>query len=96
MRVECDVRVPERLGLGATELSVLLSNLLSNAVEACERARAAGEDEPYLALSMRTSGNVLALRCENSAAPDASFLAKMCIRDRCEGVRQPVRLGHRA
>ena len=90
VRVECDVRVPERLGLGATELSVLLSNLLSNAVEACERARAAGEDEPYLALSMRTSGNVLALRCENSAAPDASFLATSKENPREHGLGLPA------
>ena len=90
VRVECDVRVPERLGLGATELSVLLSNLLSNAVEACERARAAGEDEPYLALSMRTSGNVLALRCENSAAPGASFLATSKENPREHGLGLPA------
>lgn len=90
VRVECDVRVPERLGLGATELSVLLSNLLSNAVEACERARAAGEDEPYLALSMRTSGNVLALRCENSAEPGASFLATSKENPREHGLGLPA------
>ena len=90
VRVECDVRVPERLGLGATELSVLLSNLLSNAVEACECARAAGEDEPYLALSMRTSGNVLVLRCENSAAPDASFLATSKENPREHGLGLPA------
>lgn len=90
VRVECDVRVPERLGLGATELSVLLSNLLSNAVEACERARAAGEDEPYLALSVRTSGNVLALRCENSAEPGASFLATSKENPREHGLGLPA------
>ena len=67
-RGRCDVRVPERLGLGATELSVLLSNLLSNAVEACECARAAGAGRAVpRALHAHAAANVLALRCENSA-----------------------------
>lgn len=73
VRVTWDVNAPEQLGLRSTELVVLLSNLLSNAVEACERARAAGEAHPFVSLAFHVEGRCLAIRCENSAAPDASF-----------------------
>ena len=39
IQVTCDVRVPASLPMRDTELVVLLSNLLSNAVEGCEAAR---------------------------------------------------------
>ena len=46
IEVRCEARVPAELPLRDTELSVLLSNLLSNAVEACERVRAEGAGRP--------------------------------------------------
>ena len=73
VRVTWDVDARSTLGMKSTELVVLLANLLSNAVEACERARAAGADELLLSFSMHERGGRLALRCENSAAPDAAF-----------------------
>lgn len=73
VRVSWDVGVPPELGMKSTELVVLLSNVLSNAVEACERARDAGTDAPELAFSMREQAGRLAVRCENSAAPGAAF-----------------------
>lgn len=42
IEVRCEARVPAELPLRDTELSVLLSNLLSNAVEACEPRAPAG------------------------------------------------------
>ncbi|MFR8300963.1 MAG: GHKL domain-containing protein, partial [Gordonibacter urolithinfaciens] len=41
-------------------------------------------------LSMRTSGNVLALRCENSAEPGASFLATSKENPREHGLGLPA------
>lgn len=73
IRVSWDVQVPSTLGVKSTELVVLLSNLLSNAVEACERARAAGVPEPQLAFSMYERTGHLVIRCENTVAPDAAF-----------------------
>ena len=73
VRVSWDVQVPPTLGMKSTELVVLLSNLLSNAVEACERARAAGAPAPRLALSMHERDGRLAVRCENAAPPGAAF-----------------------
>lgn len=73
VRVSWDVQVPPTLGMKSTELVVLLSNLLSNAVEACERARAAGAPSPRLALSMHERDGRLAVRCENAAPPGAAF-----------------------
>lgn len=37
IRIECEVRVPENLPIADADLCMLLSNLLDNAVEACER-----------------------------------------------------------
>lgn len=65
--------MPAELPLRDTELSVLLSNLLSNAVEACERVRAEGAGRPFVSLSMRAQDGRLAVRCENAAVPGASF-----------------------
>ena len=73
VRVSWDVQVPAALNIKSTELVVLLSNLLSNAVEACERARAATGDAPALTLSMHERAGRLAIRCENTVAPDAAF-----------------------
>lgn len=74
VRVECEVCVPESLGIRSTELVVLLSNLLSNAAEAC--ARVHEEDpcvEPFIIFIMRLEGSVLVVRCENAAPRDAAF-----------------------
>lgn len=73
IEVRCEARVPAELSLRDTELSVLLSNLLSNAVEACERVRAEGVGRPFVSLSMRAQDGRLAVRCENAAVPGASF-----------------------
>ena len=73
IEVRCEARVPAELPLRDTELSVLLSNLLSNAVEACERVRAEGAGRPFVSLSMRAQDGRLAVRCENAAVPGASF-----------------------
>ncbi|MEG0460632.1 GHKL domain-containing protein [Gordonibacter sp.] len=74
VRVDCDVRVPESLALRSTELVVLLSNLLSNAAEACERVQQEGScATPSIAFAMRLEGGALVVRCENSAPGNAAF-----------------------
>lgn len=73
VEVRCDVRVPEELPLRDTELAVLLSNMLSNASEACDRARLAGHRRPYVDFAMRVEGDRLVARCENVMPADASF-----------------------
>ena len=73
VEVRCDVHVPEELPLRDTELAVLLSNMLSNALEACDRARLAGRRRPYVDFAMRVEGDRLVARCENVMPADTSF-----------------------
>lgn len=74
VRVDCEVRVPESLGIRSTELVVLLSNLLSNAAEACVRVQEENAHrEPFITFVMRLEGSVLVVRCENAALCNAAF-----------------------
>lgn len=71
--VTVQAQVPEELALTDVELSVLLGNLLDNAVEACREA--AGE--PFIRILLRMKGTMLYFHMLNSAGkkkPKRGFL----------------------
>lgn len=91
VRVEWDVNVPEPLAMRSTELVVLLSNLLSNAAEACDRARARKEDrDAFVSLSMRVQGLQLIIRCENTTEPETTFTKTSKPDASCHGLGLPA------
>lgn len=76
IRIECEARVPENLPIADADLCMLLSNLLDNAVEACERLPAGSER--FISLSLAVRQGVFLVICQNSAPPrntgSSSFL----------------------
>lgn len=73
VQVYHDIDIPESLALKDTEVVVLLSNLLSNATEAGERALSEGVSEVYVRLFLRVEGDQLVIRCENTAPIQVNF-----------------------
>lgn len=67
IRVECAAAVPERLPIADSDLCILLTNLLDNAVEACERLPP-GADR-FISLSLEVKRELLLITCVNSAPP---------------------------
>ena len=68
IRVEHSLAVPEKLAIADEDLSVFLSNLLENAVNACEKLPP--ERERVIRLKMRVHENSLFIGCTNSAGPE--------------------------
>ncbi len=67
IRVECRAHVPEELAMADADLCTLLSNLLDNAVEACQRLPEG--EEPFIRVSMEIRQDLLLVTCVNSAVP---------------------------
>ena len=67
VRVEHRLNVPPELHIADEDLSVFLSNMLQNALEACQRI--GPEKERYIRVDMQLRGNFLFIQCVNSA-PD--------------------------
>ncbi|WP_157938983.1 sensor histidine kinase [Enteroscipio rubneri] len=81
VEVRCDVRVPEKLPVRDGDLAVLLSNLLSNAVEGCWRAPEGSRRA--LRFDADWNGEALCMRCENSA-PEGTPSGRTSKRDPAE------------
>lgn len=69
----CEARIPRDLPLPPIEVGMLLSNLLSNAVDA---ARESGAGWPVVRVRASVAHGFLALCVENSCAPDARVPAR--------------------
>ena len=65
IRVECSLNVPEKLDIPDEDLSVFLTNLLENALHACQRMDP--RRERYIRLKMDKHENFLFIGCVNSA-----------------------------
>lgn len=65
IRVEHHLNVPQELNIADEDLSVFLSNMLQNALEACQRMEP--EQERYIWMDMHLRGNFLCVQCVNSA-----------------------------
>ncbi len=69
IRVEHRLNVPPELNIADEDLSVLLSNMLQNALEACERMEPGRER--YIKVEMRLREKFLFIQCVNSAPDEA-------------------------
>ena len=65
IQVEHHLNVPQELNIADEDLSVFLSNMLQNALEACERL--GPERERYIRVDMHLRGKFLFIKCVNSA-----------------------------
>jgi pentatricopeptide repeat protein len=63
VRLDADIRIPERLALPETDLCSFLMNMLENALEAA--AETASAEKRRISLRMQITGAYLAIRCEN-------------------------------
>lgn len=68
VRVEYALDVPAKVGIADEDLTVLLTNLLENAVQACEKIPAGMEK--FIEIRMHVSGSSLFVGCVNSAPPE--------------------------
>ncbi len=68
VRVEYALDVPAKVGIADEDLTVLLTNLLENAVQACEKIPAGMEK--FIEVRMHVSGSSLFVGCVNSAPPE--------------------------
>lgn len=64
IKVRCHIHVPCRLEVNDVDLSILLSNMLENALEACMRM--GDRKEAYIILEVRKNQKFLFIECENS------------------------------
>lgn len=62
--VQCHIHVPDKLEADNVDLSVLLSNMVENAMEACMRME--NREEGYIRLEIRKKQKFLFIECENS------------------------------
>lgn len=75
IRIEHRLNVPQELEVSDRDLCVLLSNMLQNALEACERMPASAER--YIRFYMHLHGTFLFVQCINSRGDDRPSAEKM-------------------
>lgn len=68
IEVEYSLNVPPDLKIADEDLSVFLTNMLQNAMEACERMEP--KEKKYIRVKMHVSGNFLFIGCVNSRAEE--------------------------
>lgn len=71
IRVECTISVPETLRIADEDMSVFLSNMLQNAVEACGRMEAGAER--FIRLKMYQRDSLLFIGCVNSVSASEAY-----------------------
>lgn len=62
---ECEIRVPEMLNVRDEDLCILLTNVLENALEACEKINKTSER--YIRLKINADSRLFYVNCSNSA-----------------------------
>ena len=68
IRMEMNIEFPYNTNIRSNDLCTILSNLLDNAIEACERAEELGRhDSPAIYLTIRRIQNILIIKMENSS-----------------------------
>lgn len=68
IRMEMNIEFPHNTNIRSNDLCTILSNLLDNAIEACERmADVAAPDSPSIFLTIRRIQNILIIKLENSS-----------------------------
>ena len=66
IRTDYRLNVPADLNIADEDLSVFLSNMLQNALEACQKMNP--DEERYIRTEMHLQGNFLFVKCVNSAS----------------------------
>lgn len=68
IRMEMNIEFPHNTNIRSNDLCTILSNLLDNAIEACERmTEVAAPDSPSIFLTIRRIQNILIIKLENSS-----------------------------
>ncbi len=68
IQMEMNIEFPNNTNIRPNDLCTILSNLLDNAIEACERAAGMGTQEsPFIYLTIRRIQNILIIKLENSS-----------------------------
>lgn len=62
--IKYNFMLPEKLGIADEDISVFLTNMLENALQACERMRT--DRQRYIRIGMQVNGNFLFIECVNS------------------------------
>lgn len=68
-----DANIPDKLTLSDLELSIVIGNLLDNAIEACQNTK----EEKFIRLSMHMKGNMLYFYMLNSAGKKKQKLGSL-------------------
>ncbi len=66
--VRCEFSVPEKIPIPDKDLCVFLSNMLENAVKACEKTR--DKDKRHISINISLNNRFLFIGCENSCPPE--------------------------
>lgn len=78
MRFNAQASLPEHIGVPDEEITVLLGNLLENAIEACERVLERGgdaADPPSVEVSVKLEHDALFVLVENSCRADRTLVS---------------------
>lgn len=70
IKLNLDVELPQNLSLDYIDLSIIIGNLLDNAVESCLNS---GINEPFIELIIHTKGNYLVIETSNSKSNTVSI-----------------------
>lgn len=82
IRTEFDILIPEQLPMEETHLTIILGNILQNALEACQEP---GLEAPFLHLLLRSERGKLVLKCRNSASAASQRAVGDCSSTKGEG-----------
>lgn len=70
ININFDINLPKSLPIEYVDLSIVLGNLLDNAIESCMKS---GNKAPKIQLKMYMKGNYLIIKEENSKASEIVF-----------------------
>ncbi|WP_176431605.1 sensor histidine kinase [Anaerovirgula multivorans] len=70
INIDFDINLPEKLFVEYVDLSIILGNLLDNAIEACIKS---GNETPKIELKMHKKANYLVIKEENSKSKEIVF-----------------------
>lgn len=76
---KADIKLPEKLEIEDTDIVSIFSNLLDNAIEACEKIT---DSKKFVSVSCSYSDGIIAVNCENSCSDEKS--AKKLLSDKSD------------
>jgi len=70
INMNLDINLPQSISIEYIDLSIVLGNLLDNAIEACLKA---GSESPVIELRMYIKANYLIIKAENTKSGEVAF-----------------------